>query len=158
ADRPAGAARHRAAAAVPQPGHPVPGRRRDVGRMKLPIIIVSLLGAGLAAAVLSGAFGGNEKAAAAIPPGPIFAGQHGPSTVTLTENGTLVAKDSQKLSTGTESSSKLTFLVEEGKTVAQDEVLAKLDTTELETDQQQITLDIVAAEANLATSKNELEI
>jgi RND family efflux transporter MFP subunit len=126
--------------------------------MKLPVVIASLVGAGLIAVVLAGAFGGDDEAAAAIPPESIFAVQHGSFTVTLTENGTLVAKDSQKLSTGTESSSKLTLLVEEGKTVEQDEVLAKLDTTELETDQQQITLDIVAAEANLSTSKNELEI
>ncbi|HEX5010577.1 MAG TPA: efflux RND transporter periplasmic adaptor subunit [Planctomycetota bacterium] len=126
--------------------------------MKLPLIIASLVGVGVIAVVLSGAFGGDDAAAAAIPPESMFAVQHGSFTVTLTENGTLVAKDSQKLSTGTESSSKLTLLVEEGKTVAQDEVLAKLDTTELETDQQQITLDIVAAEANLSTSKNELEI
>ena len=126
--------------------------------MKLPLIIASLVGVGVIAMVLSGAFGGDDAAAAAIPPESMFAVQHGSFTVTLTENGTLVAKDSQKLSTGTDSSSKLTLLVEEGKTVEQDEVLAKLDTTELETEQQQITLDIVAAEANLATSKNELEI
>ena len=126
--------------------------------MKLPIILASLVGVGLGAVVLAGALGGDDEAAAAVPPESQFTVQHGSFAVTLTENGTLVAKDSQKLSTGTDSSSKLTLLVEEGKSVAQDEVLAKLDTTELETDQQQITLDIVAAEANLANSKTELEI
>ena len=126
--------------------------------MKWPIIIVSVLGIGLAAVVLSGAFGGDDDAAGALPPESMFAVRRGSFAVTLTENGTLVAKDSQKLSTGTDSSSKLTFLVEEGKTVEQDELLAKLDTSELETEQQQITLDIVAGEANLSTSRNELEI
>ena len=36
--------------------------------MKAPLIIASLVGAGLIAVVLAGAFGGDDAAASAIPP------------------------------------------------------------------------------------------
>jgi RND family efflux transporter MFP subunit len=126
--------------------------------MKLPVIVLSLLAVGVVATLLAGGFGGSEAGASGIPPEAQFTVLRGSFNVTLKENGTLVAKDSQKLSTGTDSGSKLTFLVEEGKQVEQEEVLARLDTTELETDQQQIVLDIVQAEANLENARTELEI
>ncbi len=126
--------------------------------MKLPVIVLSLLAVGIAAVVLSGGVGRDDDATSGIPAEAQFSVLRGSFSVTLKENGTLVAKDSQKLSTGTDSGSKLTFLVEEGKQVEQDELLARLDTTELETDQQQIALDIVQAEANLENSRTELEI
>jgi RND family efflux transporter MFP subunit len=126
--------------------------------MKLPVIVLSLAAVGALAVLLAGGFGGTDDDASAIPSEAQFTVLRGTFNVTLTENGTLVAKDSQKLSTGTDSGSKLTFLVEEGKQVEQDEVLARLDTTELETDQQQIALDIVQGDANLENSRTELEI
>jgi len=126
--------------------------------VKLPIVVLALVAVGLAAAAWTGRLGGGEAAVAAVPADALFLVPRGSFNVTLTENGTLVAKESQKVSTDTESSAKLTFLVEEGKQVEQGEVLARCDTTELETDQQQIVLDIVQAEANLENSRNELEI
>lgn len=126
--------------------------------MRLPLVVLVLALAGVATVLWTGVLDGPGEAAAAVPPEALFTVQRGSFNVTLTENGTLVAKESQKLSTGTDSSAKLTFLVEEGKQVEQGEVLARLDTTELETEQEQIVLDIVAAEANLDNARNELEI
>lgn len=125
--------------------------------MKLPVIVLALVAVGVAAVLWTGALEAGDTAAG-VPPEALFRVPRGSFNVTLVENGTLVAKESQKLSTGTDSSAKLTFLVEEGKQVEQDEVLARLDTSELETEQEQIVLDIVAAEANLDNARNELEI
>lgn len=125
--------------------------------MKLPVIVLALVAVGVAAVLWSGALEAGD-AVAGVPPEALFRVPRGSFNVTLVENGTLVAKESQKLSTGTDSSAKLTFLVEEGKQVEQDEVLARLDTSELVTEQEQIVLDIVAAEANLDNARNELEI
>ena len=126
--------------------------------MKLPVVLLSLAGIGGVAWLLVASLGRDASGDATTPAEAIYTVRRGSFAITLRENGTLVAKESQKISTGTDSGGKLTFLVEEGKTVEQDEVLARLDTKELETDQQQIQLDIVQAEANFANSKNELEI
>jgi HlyD family secretion protein len=126
--------------------------------MKLPVILLSLVGVGTVAGLLIASLGHGTVGPEGTPADALYTVKRGSFSITLRENGTLVAKESQKISTGSDSGSKLTFLVEEGKTVEQDEVLARLDTKDLETDQQQIQLDIVQAEANLANSKNELEI
>lgn len=126
--------------------------------MKLPVVLLSLAGVGAVAVLLVASLRSGGSDAETTPAEAIYSVRRGSFAITLRENGTLVAKESQKISTGTDSGGKLTFLVEEGKTVEQDEVLARLDTKELETDQQQIQLDIVQAEANFANSKNELEI
>jgi HlyD family secretion protein len=126
--------------------------------MKLPVVLLSLAGVGAVAWLLVASLRGGSGEDSVTPAEAIYNVKRGSFAITLRENGTLVAKESQKISTGTDSGGKLTFLVEEGKSVEQGEVLARLDTKELETDQQQIHLDIVQAEANLANSRNELEI
>src|SRR5262249_22504721 len=134
ADRPAGQPHRGAAHAAADAGHAVPQRRGDVAAMKLPLVILSLVGVGTVAGLLIAGLGHGTVAAEGTPPEDIYTVKRGSFSITLRENGTLVAKESQKISTGSDSGSKLTFLVEEGKTVEQDEVLARLDTKDLETD------------------------
>jgi len=78
--------------------------------------------------------------------------------ITLVENGTLVAKESQKIVPQFRGHAKITFIVEEGKVVAEGDELCKFDTTELQQQIDQVQLDIAKSEADLATSKTELEI
>ena len=79
-------------------------------------------------------------------------------TVTVTENGTLMAKNSEKINFMGRRQAKITMLIEEGKSVEKDEVLCQLETTELETQLQELKLNIVQTEADLDTAKTELEI
>ncbi len=79
-------------------------------------------------------------------------------TVTITENGSLNAKESEKITFEAQRSAKITFLIEEGKSVEKDEVLCRLETTDLETELQELELNILQTEADLDTAKTELEI
>jgi RND family efflux transporter MFP subunit len=92
------------------------------------------------------------------PADALFTVARGDLVIALTESGELVAKDAQKISSGTESSGKVTYLIEEGKEVAAGDLLCRLDPTEQEKQVEQLELDIVQAEANLATAATELEI
>ena len=78
--------------------------------------------------------------------------------VTITENGTMVAKQSQKLVAKVRGEAKLLFLIEEGKEVPEGEVVVKLDNTQIKSQVEQTQLDILQTEANLKTAKTELEI
>ncbi|MFG0328888.1 MAG: efflux RND transporter periplasmic adaptor subunit [Phycisphaerales bacterium] len=78
--------------------------------------------------------------------------------VTITENGTLMAQNSEKITPRTRRSGKITFLVEEGKAVEEGEVLCRLDTTDLEQRKQELDLSIVQTQANLDTAQTELDI
>lgn len=83
----------------------------------------------------------------------------GKLTVTLTENGSLIAKNSEKINyEGRRGGGKITFLIEEGKTVEAGEVLCKLDTQELEQNAQQLELDIKKGEVDLKSAQTEFEI
>ncbi|MBL9120937.1 MAG: efflux RND transporter periplasmic adaptor subunit [Phycisphaerae bacterium] len=93
-----------------------------------------------------------------IPDDALFAVRRGTLTCTITENGSLMAKNSEKISSQAERGGKISFLIEEGKTVPQGEILCKLDTTELETYQQQTELEIVQTTADLDTARTELDI
>ncbi|MBT8484029.1 MAG: HlyD family efflux transporter periplasmic adaptor subunit [Phycisphaerales bacterium] len=88
----------------------------------------------------------------------VYTVARGPLKVTITENGSLLAKDSQKITVRSRRGGKITFLVEEGKSVEEGEVLCRMDTTDLESRLQQLKLDIVKTEADLGSAKTELEI
>ena len=100
----------------------------------------------------------GPAAAAAVPDEALFTVRRGTLTVSITENGALMAKNSEKISSQAERGGKISFLIEEGKTVAQDEVLCRMDTTDLEQSQQQTELSIVQTTADLNTARTELEI
>jgi len=126
--------------------------------MRLPVILAGLLVAGVGTVLGVRAWSAPDTAQNAVAPGMLHTVERADMNVTLIENGTLVAKESQKVSAGTDSSGKITFIVEEGKQVQQDEVLARLDTKDIESEVEQLRLDIVQGDANLNTAKTELEI
>ncbi len=88
----------------------------------------------------------------------LFTAKRGKLTVTVTENGSLMAKNSERITAQIKRGGKVTFLIEEGKTVEENEVLCRLDTTALKTQRQQLELDIVKTDADLFTAQTELEI
>jgi HlyD family secretion protein len=120
------------------------------------LIIVTLLGAGGSAAYFlsdkseTPANGENDPT--------LYEVRRGDLNITLTENGTLVAKDSQKVSPQIRSRGKITFLIEEGTLVEEGELLCNLDTSDLEKQVEQLDLDIVKADADVHTARTELEI
>ena len=129
-----------------------------MGDMRLRTLLIGvalLAGAG----ALAWAWGGEGEAEpVAGGEEAVFTAVRGDLVITLTENGELVAKDSRQISAGTDSSSKLTFLIEEGTEVPAGEVLARLDPTELERHVQELELDIMQMEANVVGAKTEVEI
>lgn len=78
--------------------------------------------------------------------------------ITLTENGTLVAKDSRQVRIESSRGGKISWLIDAGKEVAEGEVLCRLDPTELTSSIQQAELDITQAEADLKNAQTELDI
>ena len=84
--------------------------------------------------------------------------RRGTLNVTLTENGTLVAKESRKISADIRGDAKITFLVDEGAEVEEGEVLCLLDATDLEDRLEQRELEVVQTQADLDTARTELEI
>ncbi|MGQ0551799.1 MAG: efflux RND transporter periplasmic adaptor subunit [Planctomycetota bacterium] len=126
--------------------------------MKFPMVVLVLVGVGGAAALALRSFSPDTGAAAGAATEASFTATRGDLIVTLVENGELVAKEAQKLSTGTDSSGKITFLIEEGRAVGQGEVLARLDTTDLETNVQEMELEMSRTQADLASARTELEI
>jgi len=119
------------------------------------VLAVVALGAG-AAAYLRDKPAVADAASGAT--GNVHAVARGALDVTLTENGTLVAKDSQKIAPKVQRMCKIQSIVEEGKVVAQDEEICKFDSAELQQTIEQLNLDIVKSEADVSSAKTEVEI
>jgi multidrug efflux pump subunit AcrA (membrane-fusion protein) len=119
------------------------------------IMLITVLGGG-GALLLQHNSGSDHQSG--VPEGMLYKAKRGKLIVTITENGSLSAKDSQKITFDANRGGTIAFLVEEGKTVEKDEVLCKLETTELEAELQELKLNIVKTEADLDTAKTELEI
>jgi len=127
--------------------------------------MMKLLLAALALALLGGGGwwwwnggSGDGAAAASFSEEGLFSVKKGDLQISLTENGTLVAKESQKVVPTLRGRGKITFIVEEGKVVNEGDELCKFDTTELQQQIDQSQLEITKAEADLSTAKTELEI
>ena len=122
-------------------------------------VALAALGLAGAAGLLAwGLSGGDAGDAGAGGEEAVFTVVRDDLVITLTESGELVAKDSKQISAGTDSSAKLTFLIEEGTEVPANEVLARLDPTELERHVQELELDIMQMEANVVAARTEVEI
>ena len=117
------------------------------------VIVVVGGGGALLIRNASGGDGGN-----ALSDDVLYTVQRGKLTVTVTENGSLMAKNSEKINFQGRRGGKITYLIDEGKTVEQDEVLCRLETTDLETQSQESKLSIVQTEADLNTAQTELDI
>ena len=68
----------------------------------------------------------------------LFEARRGDLNITITENGELVAKDSQNVSPDIRGRNKIEWLIEEGKLVEEGEVVCRLDTTDLKKEVDQL--------------------
>jgi len=100
----------------------------------------------------------QDAAAAQVLPRDLYTVRRADLEVALVENGTMVAKESKKVTAKIKNEAKILFLVEEGKDVPEGEIVCKLDTTQVQTQLESIQLEILSTEANLKTARTELEI
>ncbi|MCA8975695.1 MAG: HlyD family efflux transporter periplasmic adaptor subunit [Planctomycetes bacterium] len=100
----------------------------------------------------------GEVAASVDDTGELFEVRRDDLRITITENGTMVAKESKKVEPKLRGQGKITFLVEEGKVVEQDEIVCKLDPTSLEERIESLQLEILQTETSLKTARREHEI
>lgn len=126
--------------------------------MKLFTIVFALGGVAIATGYSVQRWGGDDETAQPGINEMLYTVRRGHLNVTLKENGTLVAKEAQKISSGTDGSSKITFLIDEGTQVEEGEVLAKLDPSDVESEIERLNHEIVEANLRVSTSQTELEI
>jgi HlyD family secretion protein len=100
----------------------------------------------------------TSDAAAATPARDLYTVRRADLDIRLVENGTLVAKESKKVTSKIKGESKILWLVEEGKQVEQDEVVCRIDATNAQNQLEEVQLEILQTEANLQTARTELEI
>ena len=79
-------------------------------------------------------------------------------TITLTENGRLMAKESQVVYSKVRNEAKITFLIEEGKLVKKGDMVVQLDTATLVEQVEKLDLDILQAKADHENAVTEKEI
>jgi multidrug efflux pump subunit AcrA (membrane-fusion protein) len=96
--------------------------------------------------------------AAAIAPEAFYTAKVGDLAISVIENGYLKAKNSIEISPEFQREATITWLVEEGKTVEKDEVLAEFDRTELENQIDDIEKQLLQSQNELASAKADLEI
>ncbi len=82
----------------------------------------------------------------------------GSLAITLTENGTLLAKDSAKVNYKARWQGKITSLIEEGKRVKEGDILCEMDKKQILERKEQLETEITQAEAQVKTAETELEI
>jgi RND family efflux transporter MFP subunit len=126
--------------------------------MKTGIIVAILV---VAASVAAWSFrGGTTRGTPALHADEAYyTVKRGKLTVTITENGSLLAKNSEKVNfQGRRGSGKITFLIEEGKQVSAGDVLCRLDTKEMDNQVQQLQLEINRTEVDLNSAGTELQI
>ncbi|MCH8251619.1 MAG: efflux RND transporter periplasmic adaptor subunit [Planctomycetes bacterium] len=122
------------------------------------IIVIMIVGALGGGGTLLYRSASDSTSQSSVPDGLLHTAGRGKLTVVITENGTLMAKNSEKITCKAKGGGTITELIEEGTSVEEGEVLCRLDTTDLEQEQQKLELDIVKTEADLDTAKTELEI
>jgi RND family efflux transporter MFP subunit len=125
--------------------------------MKLFLTLIVLTALGWAGWKYSGGSMGTARAAGA-PPESLFPVKRGDLKIVVMENGYLKAKNSKEISPEFQREATITWLVEEGKTVVKDDVLAEFDKTELETQVDDIEKQLLQAQNDLASAKADLEI
>lgn len=124
-----------------------------MNRSLLAVAAVAVCGAALLVP-----WGRDAAAADSAPLRDLYTVQRGDLRISLVENGTLVAKESKKVAAKIRNESKILSLVEEGKDVKEGDVVCKLDSAPVQTQLEQVQLDILQTEANLKTARTELEI
>ncbi|MEW6743133.1 MAG: efflux RND transporter periplasmic adaptor subunit [Planctomycetota bacterium] len=125
--------------------------------MKIVIVVIGLGLLGGATAFLVNR-DSVTQARSEVPAEGLYSVHRGDLTISITENGTLVAKDSQKITPKIRGNAKIATLVEEGKSVAESEVVCELDSTEQMKEVERLELDLLSAAATLETARTDLEI
>ncbi len=91
-------------------------------------------------------------------PDVLFDVRRGDLEVTITENGSLKAKNSEKIQPKFRREGTITWLIEEGTTVKKDDLLVEFDRTELEAEVAEEETKQLQYEAELTAAKAELAI
>ena len=102
--------------------------------------------------------GGVSVDASDIREDTLFTVHRGDLLINLVENGTLVAKDSEKLTPKMRGQCKILSLVAEGEAVVEGQEICKFDDTELNKSLETSELSLLTAETALSTAKTNLEL
>jgi HlyD family secretion protein len=95
---------------------------------------------------------------ATVAPEAVFEVRRGDLTISVVENGYLKAKNSVEIKPEFQREGTITWLIEEGKKVEKDEILAEFDKADLETQIAEVEKTLVQNETELETARAELEI
>jgi len=124
--------------------------------MKLPAIFLSLGAVGvLTWAVWPDGSGGSSSD---FPEQGLFTVRRAELNVVITENGSLIAKDSQQVIFSADGGGEISFLIDEGEEVAEGDLICQLDSSNLEDELETLELDIVTSEADVESARTELEL
>ena len=88
----------------------------------------------------------------------LYTVHRGDLVINLVENGTLVAKDSEKLTPKMRGQCKILSLVPEGEAVKESQEVCRFDDTELNKLLEETELSLLTAETTLSTAKTNLEL
>lgn len=125
--------------------------------MKALIVLVILGGLGVLGFRYAERFLPSAKAEGVVPES-LFSARRGDLQITVVENGYLKAKNSVHVEPQFQREGTITWLVDEGKTVEKDEVLAEFDKTEVETQVDEIERQLIQQQTELESASAELEI
>lgn len=125
--------------------------------MKALIVIVILGGLGALGFRYAERFLPSAKAEGTAPES-LFGVRHGDLQITVVENGYLKAKNSVHVEPQFQREGTITWLVDEGKTVEKDDVLAEFDKTEVENQIDERERELIQQQTELESATAELEI
>ncbi len=121
-------------------------------------ILLGVLGVAGGLALVFVPWGGKTTAAGGVGSAELHTVRRNDLRITLVENGTMVAKDSQRVRTKIRGESKIEFLIEEGKEVKQGDVVCKLDSAPLQKEIDEIKMQILETETAVESARSELKI
>lgn len=116
--------------------------------MKIVVALLVLASAAGAAYYFWQPLASESSASPGVVTDNLFTVVRGDLKITLAENGTIRAKDSVKIRADIDGQAKIVSLIEEGKTVAEGEEIARLDTTELTQQVERLEIDVASTRAD----------
>ncbi len=123
--------------------------------MKLPAILITL---GVGGVLTWAAWPDGAGSTSAFPEQGLFTVRRAALNVVITENGSLIAKDSQQVILGADGGGEISYLIDEGAEVVEGDLICQLDASGLEDGLETLELDIVTAEADVESARTELEL
>ncbi|MFA9479264.1 efflux RND transporter periplasmic adaptor subunit [Phycisphaerales bacterium AB-hyl4] len=122
-------------------------------RLALAVLIVLLIPA-VAAATWFGALRSDDDTLRI----PTFTVEQGPMTISVSESGTIAARDQVILSSEVEGQNTLIYLIEEGEQVEEGDLLAELDASRFEEQRVSQQISVQNAEASLIRARENLAV